>query len=107
LADRNDGRMAEREQVPWERQCAGAAYEFALRCADLVTRNPHNLAAPLSGIVSSLMTELWDRNFSQSEIRDAFAEAIKDMPRYAAGEERRSSISTDLATDDWRAAKKL
>jgi hypothetical protein len=43
----------------------------------------------------------------QSEIRTAFAEAIEDMPRYAAGEERRSSISTDLATADWRAAEKL
>jgi hypothetical protein len=50
------------------------------------------------------MTELWDRNFSQTEIRTAFEEAIIDMPRYTAGEERRSSTSTELATADWRAA---
>jgi hypothetical protein len=99
--------MTEWEELPWEGQCADAAYEFALRCAVLVTRNPHNLPAPLEGIINSLMTELWDRNFSQSEIRTAFEEAIKDMPRYAAGEERRSSTSTELATADWLAAEKL
>jgi hypothetical protein len=59
-------------------------YEFALSCADLVARNPHNIPAPLNFIINSLMTELCDRNFSQSEIREAFPEAIEDMPRYAA-----------------------
>ena len=98
--------MTEREDVTWEGQCADAAYEFAFRCAVLVARNPYNLAAPLEGIINSLMTELWDRNFSQTEIRTAFEEAIKDMPRYATGEERRSSTSTELATADWRAAEK-
>jgi hypothetical protein len=91
-------------EVPWEGQCADAAYEFGLRCADLVARNPHNVAAPLNRIVNCFMTELWDRNFSQIEIRTAFEEAIRDMPRYAAGEERRSSTSTELATADWRTA---
>src|SRR5215470_14979021 len=98
-------RMFEQE-VPWEGQCADAAYQFALRCAVLVTQNPHRVAAPLEHIINTLMTELWDRNFSQSEIRAAFAAAIEDMPRYAAGEERRSSTSTQLATADWRAPKK-
>jgi hypothetical protein len=98
--------MTEHEEVPWEGQCADAAYEFARRCAVLVTQNPYNVAAPLNGIVNSFMTELWDRNFSQSEIRAAFEAAIKDMPRYAAGEERRSSTSTELATADWQAPEK-
>ena len=99
-----DGRMTEQNEYPWEGQCADAAYLFALRCAGLVARNPHHVAAPLSYIISSLMTELWDRNFSQTEIRAAFEESIKHMPHYAAGEERRSSISTELATADWRGA---
>jgi len=47
------------------------------------------------------MTELWDRNFSQSEIRTAFEVAISDMPRYAAGEERRSLTSAELAIGEW------
>jgi hypothetical protein len=93
-------------EVPWEGQCADAAYAFALCCAVLVTQKPHRVAAPLDHIINSLMTELWDRNFSQGEIRTAFEEAIKDMPRYAAGEERRSSTSTQLATADWRATKR-
>ena len=96
--------MTERNESPWEGRCADAAYQFALRCAELVTENPYNSTAPLIGIINSLMTELWDRNFSQTEIRAAFEEALKDMPRYAAGEERRSAISAELAIADWRGA---
>jgi hypothetical protein len=36
------------------------------------------------------MTELWDKGFSQTEIREAFTAAVTDMARYATGEERRS-----------------
>jgi len=72
----------------------------------LVTQNPHHAAAPLKHIINTLMTELWDRNFSQSEIRAALEAAINDMPRYAAGEERRSLTSTQLATADWRATER-
>jgi hypothetical protein len=68
--------------VPWEGQCADAAYEFGLRCANLVAQNPYHVATPLSRIVNGFMTELWDRNFSQSEIRTAFGEAIRDMLRW-------------------------
>lgn len=98
--------MTEQDELPWEGQCADAAYEFGLQCAKLVARNPHNVAAPLDFIINCFMTELWDRNFSQSEIRTAFEEAISDMPRYAAGEERHSSTSAELATADWRMAEK-
>jgi hypothetical protein len=37
------------------------------------------------------MTALWDRGFSQSDIRSAFERAIAEMPRYAAGQERREN----------------
>jgi hypothetical protein len=97
--------MSEQED-PWELQCLDAAYEFALRCAVLVARKPYHEGAPLEHLINTLMTELWDRNFSQREIRTAFEEGIKDMPRYAAGAERRSATSTELATADWRAPKK-
>jgi hypothetical protein len=100
--------MTERnDDHPWEGQCADAAYECGLRCATLVARNPHDIARPLNFIINCFMTELWDRNFSQSEIRTAFESAIKDMPSYAARKERRSSTSTDVATVDWRAAENL
>lgn len=96
--------MTERDETFWEQECADSAYEFGLQCAKLVTRNPPHAGAPLDFIINCFMTELWDRNFSQSEIRTAFAEAISDMPRYAAGEERRSPVSAQLATADWRPA---
>jgi len=96
--------MIEPEEIPWEGQSYEAAYKFALQCAVLAACNPYNKATPLSGIINTLMTELWDRNFSQTEIRTAFEEAVRDMPRYAAGEERRSATSAELATADWRAA---
>lgn len=35
------------------------------------------------------MTELWDWNFSQTEIREAFAQALARMNGYAAGQEKR------------------
>ena len=95
--------MTDAEEIPWEGQCADAAYAFALRCAVLTACNPYNEHVPLKSMIGTLMTELWDRNFSQTEIREAFEEAISAIPRYAAGNERRSSTSTELATADWRA----
>jgi hypothetical protein len=94
------------QDIPWEGQCAEAAYEFALRCAVLATKKPNRVTEPLEHLINTLMTELWDRNFSQSEIQVAFEAAIEDMPRYTAGEERRSSTSAQLATADWRVPKK-
>jgi hypothetical protein len=64
-----------------------ATSNFALRCAEISTKSGHP-ADPLR------LTELWDRNFSQTEIRAAFEDAISDLPRYAAGQERRSETST-------------
>jgi GH24 family phage-related lysozyme (muramidase) len=98
-----EGTMVEQEESPWEGQCADAAYDFALRCARLATQNPYqqDTATSLRYIIGTLMTELWDRNFSQGEIKQAFEEAIAAMPRYAAGEERPS----ELATSDWRPHK--
>jgi hypothetical protein len=40
--------------------------------------------------MGSLVTELWDRDFSITEIRKAFLEAVEALPRYAAGYDSRS-----------------
>jgi hypothetical protein len=101
---KDDSPMA--EEASWELRLVDAAYGFGLRCAELVTENPYNYDAPLDGLINSLMTELWDRNFSQTEIRAAFEAAIKDMPRYAAGEERRSLHSSRLFTTELRVVGK-
>lgn len=80
--------MSGNEDNSWESRCLSAAAEFGLRCRKLYEENPHG-EVPLESIINTLMTELWDNGFSQSEIRLAFERAVADMPRYAAGEERR------------------
>jgi len=75
---------------PWEGQCYDAAHDFGHRCAELAKSNPYgDRVGPLGSLINTLMTELWDNGFSQSEIRAAFEAAVRDMPRYAAGRERR------------------
>jgi len=80
--------MQNDEGDPWEAQCLEAAAAFGEKCAELYSTNPY-AEVPLQRIIGTLMTELWDRGFSQSDIRNAFEDAVADMPRYAAGEERR------------------
>ncbi|MGH6951686.1 MAG: hypothetical protein ACREH4_12485 [Vitreimonas sp.] len=77
------------EESPWELECDNAAWRFGQQCRDLNKSNPHDLIA-LDRIINTLMTELWDNGFSQTEIRSAFEQALADLPRYAAGLERRS-----------------
>lgn len=77
------------DEIPWEGQCDNAAYAFGQQCRDLKKSNPYDLIA-LDRIINTLMTELWDNGFSQTEIRSAFEHALADMSRYAAGLEKRS-----------------
>jgi hypothetical protein len=76
-------------ETPWELQCSNAAWAFGQQCRELNKSNPYDLVA-LDHIINTLMTELWDNDFSQTEIRSAFEQALADMPRYAAGLEKRS-----------------
>jgi hypothetical protein len=80
--------MFDQGENPWEGQCLKAAEDFASKCAELYSSNPY-FEVPLESIINTLMTELWDRGFSQSEIRSAFEKAVADMNRYAAGKDRR------------------
>ena len=78
------------DEYPWEGRCFNAAYEFGRACTDLTKSNPYgDQVDPLGTLINTLMTESWDNGFSQTEIRTAFETAILDMPRYAAGLERR------------------
>jgi hypothetical protein len=63
--------------------------ELAVRCRRLREMKVSMSDKALDAIVNSLMTEFWDQGFSQAEIRIAFTQALADMDRYAAGEERR------------------
>jgi hypothetical protein len=70
------------------------AYAFATGLADAcgALRQFESSAGrdPAGYLMNYLMTELWDHDFSQTEIRTAFLDALADMDRYAAGQERRS-----------------
>ena len=57
--------------------------------AKLHRTNPWPELPLLPQAMNYLMTELWDHGFSQSEIRQAFEDAIVGIPRYAGGVERR------------------
>jgi len=66
-----------------------AISQLATTLKDFERANPWPEQLLLPQAINYLMTELWDRGFSQSEIRFAFGEALADMPRYTAGEEVR------------------
>ncbi len=71
----------------WEGRVSRAVLGFARNCTSLYMENPY--AEPLlEKVMNELMTEFWDRGFSQTEIKAAFPSAVADMPRYAVGEER-------------------
>jgi hypothetical protein len=68
----------------------GVASELAHRCREIRGMEFSVSERILEDVVNSLMTDFWDQNFSQTEIRQAFLAALADMNRYAAGHERRS-----------------
>ena len=74
----------------WQLRCSSAVYQFGLQLKELHESNPWPDSPLLPQAINHLKTELWDRGFSQTEIRQAFEGAVADMPRYAAGEEVRS-----------------
>ncbi|MBC6983552.1 hypothetical protein [Caulobacter sp. 17J80-11] len=75
-----------------------AACDFGDQCAKFARDNPYPDRVALDEIINTLMTELWDRGFSQAEIRTAFEKAVGDMNRYAAGEERNGLRPTPRKT---------
>lgn len=76
-------------QDSWQLRLNAATYQFGLALKELHATNPwpDNPVLPIA--INNLMTELWDNFFSQTEIREAFEAAVEDMPRYAAGHEKR------------------
>ena len=74
----------------WQAKTADAVWRFGQELKALHQTNPWPHIPLLPNAINHLMTELWDAGFSQTEIRDAFSAAVTDMPRYAAGQERRS-----------------
>jgi len=73
----------------WQARLNDAVCKLSESLRDLHDTNPWPEIPVLEHAINNLATELWDRCFSQTEIRTAFEEAIADLPRYAAGEEIR------------------
>lgn len=74
----------------WQLKSTDAVWRFGQDIKALHQSNPWPDHPILPRAINGLMTELWDAGFSQTEIREAFDAAVADLPRYAAGEERRS-----------------
>jgi hypothetical protein len=74
----------------WQSRLGSVVYQFGLALKELQESNPWPDLPVLPHAMNDLMTELWDHGFSQTQIRKAFADAVADMPRYAAGKEVRS-----------------
>jgi len=85
------------DSIETQDRALSAAYsvaaDLANRCRQLQdevrTKNAWVNKDILGSVVNALMTEFWDQCFSQTEIRNTFLDALADMNRYAAGEERR------------------
>lgn len=73
----------------WQSQHAKVIVQFGADLRALHDTNPWPNQPVLPEAINTLMTELWDNGFSQTEIREAFEAAVADMPRYAAGDEVR------------------
>lgn len=66
----------------------GAVSRLGETLKDKHQSNPWPHIPLLPEAMKYLMTELWDRGFSQTEIRSAFDAAMLDMPSYAIDERR-------------------
>ena len=73
----------------WQSRWLDAIYQLVSSLKELEQTNPWPEQPLLPQAMNYLMTELWDRGFSQTQIRQAFEDAVSDMPRYAAGDEVR------------------
>jgi len=72
----------------WQDEWMAAVYRLGEALADKHQSNPWPHIPLLPEAMKYLMTELWDRGFSQTEIRAAFDAAVLDLPGYAIGEKR-------------------
>lgn len=73
----------------WQIRFQNVVWKFGEDIAALHHSNPWPDQPLLFQAINHLATELWDKGFTQAEIRDAFEAAVADMPGYATGDERR------------------
>ena len=87
---RHNCSMSERNaDDQWQDRWMAEVYQLGVTLAAMQKDNPWPGDPLLPEAINYLMTELWDRGFSQTEIREALDAAIHNLPLYAAGEEVR------------------
>ena len=67
----------EQEPEPWEGRLVRVAGQFGTECAELRDTNPYaatEYQTPLENVINYMATELWDQNFSVTEIKLALKE---------------------------------
>jgi hypothetical protein len=82
-------KSSEEQSEQWQSEWMKAVYRLASTLKHLEQENPWPERPLLPQAMDYLMTELWDRCFSQTQIRQAFDLAIANLPTYTAGEEVR------------------
>jgi hypothetical protein len=75
------------KNTAWDSRSSRVTNQFSKECRALCDENPFSLSNPLARVLDDLMTELWDMGFSQTDISQAFSEAVERIPHYAAGED--------------------
>jgi hypothetical protein len=73
----------------WQTRLYEASHTLAETLRELNDSNPWPERPVLGQAINTLATELWDRCFALTEIREAFQAAAADLPRYTAGQEVR------------------
>jgi len=82
--------MEDRERNDeWQSKWLAVVSQLAAMLKEMEHANPWPAQPLLLQAMNYLMTELWDGGFSQTQIRQAFDDAVADLPRYAAGNEVR------------------
>ncbi|HQS97603.1 MAG: hypothetical protein B7Y31_13325 [Novosphingobium sp. 16-62-11] len=73
----------------WQDRGFAAVQAFAVELRGLHQSNPWPHIPALPQAMAYLMTELWDRGFTQTQIREGFETALIELPKYTLGDEIR------------------
>lgn len=88
--------MDDDEQDAWQIKNGLLVQAFARGLVRQHLTNPFEEYAVINELLNDVMTILWDHGFSQTAIREAYENAVEDLPRYAAGQERRFDNVADI-----------
>ena len=92
--------MTDRTEIPWEQSCADVLTISGSDRAVLAAENPYNIAAPLSGMINNLMTELWDRISAKAKFARHSWMPLRPVTRQKRSGEAGHRLSWLLPTGD-------